>query len=89
MRKSNLFLLYLIVVFFIIPWCQRLAKRWVSAHLFSSFLAEEAIELVVAYLFLKPFPFHAPCSRVTGFLRYILFFILKIFFAHILVIVTF
>ncbi|XP_064957513.1 uncharacterized protein LOC135581344 isoform X1 [Musa acuminata AAA Group] len=49
----------------------RLAKRWVSAHLFSSFLAEEAIELVVAYLFLKPFPFHAPCSRVTGFLRFL------------------
>ncbi|WOK92270.1 nucleolar protein 6 isoform X1 [Canna indica] len=49
----------------------RLAKRWVSAHLFSSFLAEEAIELIVAYLFLKPFPFHAPCSRITGFLRFL------------------
>ncbi|XP_073103556.1 uncharacterized protein [Elaeis guineensis] len=49
----------------------RLAKRWVSSHLFSSFLAEEAIELVVAYLFLKPFPFHAPCSRITGFLRFL------------------
>ncbi|RRT62347.1 hypothetical protein B296_00042646, partial [Ensete ventricosum] len=49
----------------------RLAKRWVAAHLFSSFLAEEAIELIVAYLFLKPFPFRAPCSRVTGFLRFL------------------
>ncbi|XP_020099122.1 nucleolar protein 6 isoform X1 [Ananas comosus] len=49
----------------------RLAKRWVSAHLFSLFLAEEAIELVVAYLFLKPFPFNAPCSRITGFLRFL------------------
>lgn len=49
----------------------RLAKRWVSSHLFSSFLTEEAIELVVAYLFLKPFPFHVPCSRVTGFLRFL------------------
>ncbi|KAJ6837384.1 putative nucleolar protein 6 [Iris pallida] len=49
----------------------RLAKRWVSAHLFSSFLKEEAIELVVAYLFLKPFPFHSPCSRVTGYLRFL------------------
>lgn len=49
----------------------RLAKRWVSSHLFSSFLTEEAIELVVAYLFLKPFPFHAPCSRVAGFLRFL------------------
>ncbi|XP_042444359.1 nucleolar protein 6-like isoform X2 [Zingiber officinale] len=51
----------------------RLAKRWVAAHLFSSFLEEEAVELIVAYLFLKPFPFHAPCSRVTGFLRFLRF----------------
>ncbi|XP_062202451.1 uncharacterized protein LOC133904855 isoform X2 [Phragmites australis] len=49
----------------------RLAKRWISAHLFSSFISEEAIELVVAYLFLKPFPFHAPSSRVAGFLRFL------------------
>ncbi|XP_077218080.1 nucleolar protein isoform X2 [Tasmannia lanceolata] len=49
----------------------RLAKRWVTSHLFSSFLAEEAIELLVAYLFLKPFPFYAPCSRITGFLRFL------------------
>ncbi|KAG0485395.1 hypothetical protein HPP92_009474 [Vanilla planifolia] len=33
----------------------RLAKRWVSSHLFSSFLEEEAIELLVAYLYLRPF----------------------------------
>lgn len=51
----------------------RLAKRWVAAHLFSSFLEEEAVELIVAYLFLKPFPFHAPCLRVTGFLRFLRF----------------
>jgi U3 small nucleolar RNA-associated protein 22 len=49
---------------------QRLAKRWISTHLFSSFISEEAVELVVAYLFLKPFPFHAPASQVAGFLRY-------------------
>ncbi|MQL78687.1 hypothetical protein Taro_011122 [Colocasia esculenta] len=49
----------------------RLAKRWVASHLFSSFLAEEAVELLVAYLFLKPFPFCAPCSRVSGFLRFL------------------
>ncbi|CAD6334060.1 unnamed protein product [Miscanthus lutarioriparius] len=48
----------------------RLAKRWISAHLFSSFISEEAVELVVAYIFLKPFPFHAP-SRVAGFLRFL------------------
>ncbi|PNT65398.1 hypothetical protein BRADI_4g41717v3 [Brachypodium distachyon] len=49
----------------------RLAKRWMSAHLFSSFISEEAVELFVAYLFLKPFPFHAPSSRVVGFLRFL------------------
>ncbi|GAA0178293.1 RNA metabolism protein [Lithospermum erythrorhizon] len=49
----------------------RLAKRWVSAHLFSTILTEEAIELLVAHLFLKPSPFSAPCSRITGFLRFL------------------
>ncbi|KAG8383986.1 hypothetical protein BUALT_Bualt04G0070800 [Buddleja alternifolia] len=49
----------------------RLAKRWVSAHLFSNSLTEEAIELLVAHLFLKPLPFRPPCSRITGFLRFL------------------
>ncbi|MCL7023428.1 hypothetical protein MKW94_008534 [Papaver nudicaule] len=49
----------------------RLAKRWVSAHLFSSFVEEEAVELLVAYLFLRHLPFHAPSSRITGFLRFL------------------
>ncbi|OVA07033.1 Nrap protein [Macleaya cordata] len=49
----------------------RLAKRWISSHLFSSFLAEEVVELLVAYLFLQPLPFYAPCSRITGFLRFL------------------
>jgi U3 small nucleolar RNA-associated protein 22 len=49
----------------------RLAKRWVAAHLFSAILIEEAVELLVAYLFLKPLPFSAPCSRITGFVRFL------------------
>ncbi|KAL6551884.1 hypothetical protein OROGR_008038 [Orobanche gracilis] len=49
----------------------RLAKRWVSSHLFSSTISEEAIELLVAHLFLKPLPFRLPCSRITGFLRFL------------------
>ncbi|KAL6952077.1 hypothetical protein U1Q18_040933 [Sarracenia purpurea var. burkii] len=49
----------------------RLAKRWVAAHFFSTSLVEEAVELLVAYLFLKPFPFYPPCSRITGFLRFL------------------
>lgn len=47
----------------------RLANRWVTSHLFSACLVEEAVELLVAHLFVKPLPFTAPCSRITGFLR--------------------
>ncbi|KAL0008143.1 hypothetical protein SO802_009645 [Lithocarpus litseifolius] len=49
----------------------RIAKRWVASHLFSSCLVEEAVELLVAHLFLQPLPFNAPCSRITGFLRFL------------------
>ncbi|CBI26444.3 hypothetical protein VitviT2T_024021 [Vitis vinifera] len=49
----------------------RLAKRWVASHLFSSCLVEVAVELLVAYLFLKPLPFYVPCSRISGFLRFL------------------
>lgn len=59
-----------------------LAKRWVASHLFSFFLAEEAVELLVAYLFVKPFPFYAPCSRIAGFLRYAPYFSLWLFMSQ-------
>ncbi|XP_061342356.1 uncharacterized protein LOC133288574 isoform X3 [Gastrolobium bilobum] len=49
----------------------RLAKRWAASHLFSACLVEEAVELLVAYLFLNPLPYDAPCSRITGFLRFL------------------
>ncbi|KAF2290735.1 hypothetical protein GH714_015240 [Hevea brasiliensis] len=49
----------------------RLAKRWVASHLFSDCLVEEAVELLVAHLFVKPLPFTAPCSRIAGFLRFL------------------
>ncbi|XP_038874530.1 nucleolar protein 6 [Benincasa hispida] len=49
----------------------RLAKRWVASHFFSACLVEEAVELLVASIFLKPLPFHAPLSRITGFLRFL------------------
>lgn len=49
----------------------RLAKRWIAAHLFSAVLADEAVELLAAYLFLNPLPFSVPCSRITGFLRFL------------------
>lgn len=47
----------------------RLAKRWIWSHLFSGFLTEEAIELLVAYVFVHSSPHLPPASRVTGFLR--------------------
>ncbi|KAK4262169.1 hypothetical protein QN277_027756 [Acacia crassicarpa] len=49
----------------------RLAKRWAASHLFSACLVEEAVELLVAYIFLNPLPFNTPCSRITGFLRFL------------------
>ncbi|KAL8250850.1 hypothetical protein R6Q59_034543 [Mikania micrantha] len=49
----------------------QLAKRWVAAHLFSASITEEAVELVVAYIFHKALPFSAPCSRISGFLRFL------------------
>ncbi|KAI4381714.1 hypothetical protein MLD38_007764 [Melastoma candidum] len=49
----------------------RLAKRWIASHLFSNCLKEESLELLVASLFVKSFPFRAPCSRITGFLRFL------------------
>ncbi|XP_022152358.1 nucleolar protein 6 [Momordica charantia] len=49
----------------------RLAKRWIASHFFSACLVEEAVELLVASIFLKPLPFHAPLSRITGFLRFL------------------
>ncbi|KAG4973352.1 hypothetical protein AAZX31_11G066800 [Glycine max] len=49
----------------------RLAKRWAASHLFSACLLEEAVELLVAYLFLNPLPYDVPCSRITGFLRFL------------------
>ncbi|KAM0032496.1 putative Nrap protein domain 1 [Helianthus debilis subsp. tardiflorus] len=49
----------------------QLAKRWLAAHLFSASIMEEVIELVVAYIFQKALPFSAPCSRISGFLRFL------------------
>ncbi|CAI5480138.1 unnamed protein product [Closterium sp. Yama58-4] len=50
----------------------RLAKRWVAAHLFSSHLKEEAVELLVAHTLVAPNPLllPAPKSRLAGLLRF-------------------
>ncbi|XP_024527195.1 nucleolar protein 6 isoform X1 [Selaginella moellendorffii] len=49
----------------------RLAKRWIGAHLFSDVITEEAIELLVAYIFTRPQPMFPPSTRITGFLRFL------------------
>ena len=38
----------------------RLAKRWISSQLLQDYISEEAIELIVAYLFLSPAPLQKP-----------------------------
>ncbi|CAM6124508.1 unnamed protein product [Calypogeia fissa] len=49
----------------------RLAKRWLASHLLSGIIAEEAVELIVAYLFVSPASNRPPSSRITGFLRFL------------------
>ena len=38
----------------------RLCKRWVSAHLLSNHVTDEAVELMVAHLFTCPAPYSIP-----------------------------
>eukprot|EP00026_Physarum_polycephalum_P001593 Phypoly_transcript_01595.p1 GENE.Phypoly_transcript_01595~~Phypoly_transcript_01595.p1 ORF type:complete len:1089 (-),score=143.79 Phypoly_transcript_01595:16-2895(-) len=52
------------------PVC-RLAKRWIHAHMLSPHFYEEAIELIVAHLFIHPGPFDPPGSPFSGFLRFL------------------
>ena len=47
----------------------RLLKRWFSSQLLTPHVTEEFIELLAARSFLYPFPYSAPSSLLTGFLR--------------------
>lgn len=47
----------------------RLVKRWFGAHLLTSQVPEEVIELVCAHVFVEPHPWSAPVSAFTGFTR--------------------
>ncbi|KAF3047615.1 hypothetical protein E8E12_010882 [Didymella heteroderae] len=47
----------------------RLTKRWFSAHLLAPHFSPELIELLVVRTFLQPYPFAAPSTSTTGFLR--------------------
>ncbi|KAE8375318.1 Nrap protein [Aspergillus bertholletiae] len=47
----------------------RLVKHWFACHLFTGYVNEEVIELVVAKVFTQPYPWDTPSSVMVGFLR--------------------
>lgn len=47
----------------------RLVKRWFDSHKLSYHFLEEMIELLTLKVFLEPYPWQAPSSAMTGFLR--------------------
>lgn len=59
----------------------RLAKRWLSAQLFSDDITEDTADLLVASLFLQPAPFTAP--RYRALLLFKFFFLLFLCRKHV------
>ena len=55
--------------YFFLPNTIRLVKRWFAAHLLSLQISEQAIELIVCYVYVHPHPWVAPASAEVGFLR--------------------
>jgi U3 small nucleolar RNA-associated protein 22 len=51
----------------------RLVKMWFDRHMLSEHVSEELIELIVVHIFLQPYPWRAPSSVMTGFLRTLMF----------------
>lgn len=51
----------------------RLVKLWFDRHMLLEHVSEELIELIVASVFLQPYPWRAPSSVMTGFLRTLMF----------------
>lgn len=47
----------------------RLLKHWFGAHKLSNHFSEELVELFATSVFLQPYPWQAPASAGTGFLR--------------------
>lgn len=47
----------------------RLVKMWFGTHMLSDHISDELIELIVMRVFLQPYPWRAPSSTGTGFLR--------------------
>lgn len=51
----------------------RLMKRWRDSHLLSGHIPDEFIELLVIRTFITPYPYQAPGSLMTAFLRTLAF----------------
>ncbi|KAJ0115952.1 hypothetical protein J7T55_004122 [Diaporthe amygdali] len=47
----------------------RLVKHWFNSHKLSCHFSEELVELFALRVFLEPYPWQAPSSAMTGFLR--------------------
>lgn len=47
----------------------RLVKHWFNSHKLSCHFLEELVELFAVQVFLEPYPWQAPSSAMTGFLR--------------------
>ena len=51
----------------------RLMKKWRNSHLLSGHISDELIELIVIHTFATPYPWQAPGSLTTAFLRTLTF----------------
>ncbi|KAB8293181.1 hypothetical protein EYC80_007525 [Monilinia laxa] len=51
----------------------RLVKKWFDRHMLSGHVSGELIELLAVRTFLQPYPWKAPSSAMSGFLRTLLF----------------
>ncbi|XP_067130001.1 nucleolar protein 6 [Centruroides vittatus] len=49
----------------------RLAKRWICSQLLSDFISDSCVELLMAYIYLSPFPFSTPNCPQVAFLRFL------------------
>lgn len=49
----------------------RLVKRWIAAQLLAEFVCDEAVEIIVAHLYLHPSPYTPPSSPMVGFQRFL------------------
>ena len=51
----------------------RIVKRWFNCHLFTDYISDELIELLVCYIFLNCQPYSTPVNHLVAFLRFLNF----------------